>query len=61
MAKLTKDMKENMFFGVCSGLANYSGIDATLIRLGFIFGAIFSGSILFWVYLALALILPKNN
>lgn len=60
MSKLSKDMKDNMFFGVCSGLAKYSGIDATVIRLGFIFGAIFTGSVLFWVYLILAIILPKD-
>lgn len=61
MAKLTKDSKENMFFGVCSGLAKYSGIDATIIRLGFIFGAIFTGSILFWVYILLAIMMPSSN
>jgi phage shock protein C len=61
MVKLTKDSKENMFFGVCSGLSNYSGIDVSLIRLGFIFGAIFTGSILMWVYLILAIILPSDD
>lgn len=60
MSRLSKDMKDNMLFGVCSGLAKYSGIDATIIRLGFIFGAIFTGSILFWVYVILAIILPKD-
>jgi phage shock protein C len=60
MTKLTKDLKENMFFGVCSGLSNYSGIDPTLIRLGFIFGSIFTGSLLLWIYIILAIILPKE-
>jgi phage shock protein C len=60
MSKLTKDLDNNMFFGVCSGISKYSGIDATIIRLGFILGAIFTGSLLFWVYLLLALILPKR-
>lgn len=61
MAKLTKDLKNDMFFGVCSGISKYSGIDATIIRLGFIFGAIFSGSILLWIYILLAIILPKDD
>ena len=61
MSKLTKDINNKMLFGVCSGLSNYTGIDTSIIRLGFVFGAIFSGSILFWIYLALALILPKND
>lgn len=61
MAKLTKDIKNKMLFGVCSGLSKYTGIDTSIIRLGFVFGAIFSGSVLFWIYLALAIILPKNG
>lgn len=60
MSKLTKDLNNRFLFGVCSGLSNYSGIDVTLIRLGFIFGAIFTGSILFWIYIVLALILPNR-
>lgn len=61
MTKLTKDIDNKMLFGVCSGLSNYTGIDTSIIRLGFVFGAIFSGSALFWIYLVLALILPKNG
>lgn len=60
MSKLTKDISNKMLFGVCSGLSNYTGIDASILRLGFIFGAIFSGSILFWIYIILAIVLPKN-
>ena len=61
MSKLTKDSNNNMLFGVCSGLSKYSGVDASIIRLVFIFGAIFTGSILFWIYIALSLVLPKNE
>lgn len=61
MTKLSKDMKHNMLFGVCSGISNYSGVDAAIIRLLFIFGAIFSGSLLLWIYLILAIILPKKG
>lgn len=60
MSKLTKDINNKMIFGVCAGLSNYTGIDASIIRLGFVLGSIFSGSILFWIYLVLALILPKR-
>ena len=61
MPKLTRDIKDDIFFGVCSGLSKYSGIDPTIIRLGFIFGTIFTGSILFWVYVILVIILPKDR
>lgn len=60
MSKLYKS-KDRMFFGVCGGLAEYLGIDKTVLRLLFVLGAIFTGSILFWVYLALALIMPTNE
>ena len=49
-----------MIFGVCGGLAAYSGINTALIRLGFVAGAIFTGSILFWVYLGLGIVLPRE-
>ena len=63
MSKLRKSQNDKMIFGVCGGLAEYTGINTALIRLGFVFGAIFTGSILFWLYLALGIILPtqKNN
>lgn len=63
MSKLTKSQNDKMIFGVCGGLAEYSEINAAIIRLIFVFGAIFTGSILFWLYLALAIILPikKDN
>lgn len=61
MSKLTKDLNNNILFGVCSGLSKYSDIDVSVIRLAFIFGAIFTGSILFWIYVILAIILPKDR
>ncbi len=59
--KLTKSSKDKMIFGVCGGLANWTGVDSSIIRLGFIAGAIFSGSILFWIYLVLGIILPTQD
>lgn len=61
MNKLHKSNKDRMLFGVCGGLANSLGIDSTLIRLVFVIGAIFSGSILFWIYLLLAILLPTQE
>ena len=61
MSKLTKSQNDKMIFGVCGGLAEYSGISPALARLGFIVGTIFTGSILFWVYLGLGIVLPNGN
>lgn len=60
MSKLTKDLNNRFLFGVCSGLSAYSGINITTIRLGFIFGSIFTGSILLWIYVLLILLMPKK-
>lgn len=59
--KLSKSKTDRVFFGVCGGLSESTGIDSPLIRLGFILGTIFSGSILFWIYLILGLVLPTRD
>ena len=61
MNKLHKSKNGNMLFGVCMGLSDSLGIDVTVIRLGFVVGAILTGSILFWVYLLLAIVLPSED
>jgi len=61
MSRLTKNSHDKMIFGVCGGLAQATGIDSSLIRLGFVFGAIFTGSILFWIYLLLGIVLPIDE
>ncbi len=44
--------------GVCVGLAAFASIDVSLVRLGFILGAFFSGGILIVAYIALTLLMP---
>lgn len=60
MGQLTK-CKNRTIFGVCCGLANFLGVDPTIIRILFVLGAFFTGSILFWIYLILGLILPNEE
>ena len=61
MSRLAKNSHDKMIFGVCGGLAKATGIDSSLIRFGFVVGAIFTGSILFWIYLGLGILLPQDN
>jgi phage shock protein C len=49
-----------MFGGICGGLGEYFGIDSTLIRLLFVFGAIFTGSALFWAYIIMLILIPEE-
>ena len=61
MSRLIKSRKDLMIFGVCGGLSKSTGLDAALIRLAFVVGAIFTGSILFWIYLLLGIVLPTDS
>lgn len=61
MKKLTKSQQNKVFFGVCGGLGEAFNIDPVLVRILFILGTIFSGSLLFWIYLILGLILPTGE
>jgi len=56
-----RDVTNRILFGVCSGIAKYTGIDTSVVRILFILGTIFSGSLLFWIYLLMAIIVPKNE
>ena len=48
------DKHDAKFLGVCSGIADFTGIDATWVRLGFILGTVFGSGVLLLVYLVLA-------
>lgn len=58
--KLTRSTTDCMLSGVCGGIANYFGVESTLVRLGFalltLFSAGFPGVIL---YVLMHLIVPK--
>lgn len=58
--KLTKS-KDKSLFGVCGGIAKWLGLDVSLVRICFVLGAIFSGSLIFWLYILLALVLPNEE
>lgn len=60
MNKLTKS-KDRSLFGVCGGLAKWLNLDVSLVRILFVLGAIFTGSLVFWVYILLALVLPNEE
>jgi len=55
--RLTRVDEGRMIAGVCAGLAQYLGVDATLVRLVFVLLALFAaGGVL--LYLILSLIMP---
>ena len=50
------DKHNGKLFGVCSGLANWSGVDALIWRLGFVAAVILGVGFPVLIYLAIALI-----
>ncbi len=58
--KLFRSQEDRMLGGVCGGLAEFLGIDATLIRLAF-FLLLFGGGVGFWVYIVLWIVIPEEG
>jgi phage shock protein C len=57
--KLYRSRTERWFAGVCGGLGNYFGVDATLVRVIFVILSLTFGSG-FLIYLVLWLIIPNE-
>lgn len=55
--RLYRNADDKILGGVCSGLANYLGIDPVVMRILFV---VFVGA-LFWVYIILWIILPSQS
>ena len=53
--------KEGKISGVCAGLADYFGMDATLVRLIFVAFAIISFGTAVLIYIIMAIIIPENR
>jgi phage shock protein C len=60
MTKIYRSRSDKIIFGVCGGLANYLGVDSTIIRLIFIIATIYHGSGIL-LYIALAIIMPEDS
>lgn len=58
--KLQRDTQHSVIGGVCSGLANYLGIDVVLVRLLFVVAFLVFGTG-FLVYLIMWLVMPAGN
>lgn len=58
--KLCRASRDKKIFGVCGGIANYFGIDSTLVRLITII-LVFAAGLSVWVYLIAALIMSETD
>ncbi|MBD3917142.1 PspC domain-containing protein [Paenibacillus sp. PR3] len=59
MSKMYRSSRDKKLFGLCGGLAEAMGVDATLIRILLIVLAVFSGGTVIPIYILAAFVVPK--
>jgi phage shock protein C len=60
MHKLYRSSRDRKIFGVCGGLAEYLGVDATLLRILLVIVAVFSAGSIIFVYIIAGFVIPKE-
>ena len=58
--RLERNPMNKVIGGVCSGLADYFGLDIALVRIAFVIAFLFA-SFGFWLYIILWIVLPENG
>ncbi len=58
---LRRNQDDTWLFGVASGLADYFGVDATVVRVIFIVTAVLSFGSTLLIYLLLAILIPERE
>lgn len=59
--RLAKSKKDKKLAGVAAGIANFLGIEPTLVRIAFVIGAIFGSGATIPLYVILALVMPTAD
>jgi phage shock protein C len=61
--RMHRSRDERLLFGVCGGLAEYFGVDPTIVRIGFVLAGLFppTSGISVIGYILLAVILPQEG
>jgi len=57
--KLYRSKSNRMIAGVCAGLADYLGMDPTVVRLLTVLLFFLSASAAFWAYLIMWIVVPE--
>ena len=58
--RLERNPMNKVIGGVCSGLADYFGLDVALVRIAFVIAFLFA-SFGFWLYIILWIVLPERS
>ena len=57
--KLYRSRTDRMLWGVCGGLARYFNMDPTIVRVIAV-ASLLVGSMGFWIYIIMAIVVPKE-
>jgi phage shock protein PspC (stress-responsive transcriptional regulator) len=60
-SRLRRNRQRGKLGGVCAGIADYLGVNVTLVRLLVVVSVFFSFSLTLWIYLALWFLLPAET
>jgi phage shock protein C len=58
--KLYRSRTERQISGICGGLGEYLNVDPTIMRIAFVAGFFLTGSLTFWAYLILWIVIPES-
>jgi phage shock protein PspC (stress-responsive transcriptional regulator) len=58
--KLYRSRTNRWIFGVCGGLAEFFGIDTTIVRLVFVIGALLGFGSFILIYLVMFFVVPEE-
>lgn len=58
--KLIRLSANKKLAGVCAGLARYFNLDVSLVRIAYILLTVLTGSLFFWLYIILWLVVPQE-
>ncbi len=56
--KLYRSKVDRKIAGICGGLGEYVNIDPTVMRILFIAGFFLTGTLMFWIYLVMWIVIP---
>ena len=58
--KLTRPLNGRMLSGVCAGLADFFGLDVSLVRIIYVFATVFTTFAGILIYIILLIIIPEE-
>ncbi len=57
--RLYRSRTSHQIAGICGGLGEYFNVDPTIMRVAFVAGFFLTGSLVFWAYLVMWIVVPE--